>query len=197
MVEPVAELTMTEEGEMVFTEVRPAYSTARQSRRISDDTPPGYQPAARTTLFARDTPEAETSDRRGEDAERYYDRLWRYHHRWDDDRMGRRAFKDKVSVTRALASSLPMSQAERHEAVAFVRAHDGRRFNQCGGILGMALGTLAALRDETVSDYAARLDAPLERRLTNCDRFVEMCARHDVDGAAARKKAKAIRREER
>ena len=197
MVELVAELTMTEAGEMKFDGIRPSYSSARRSRRISDDAPPGSQLGARTTLFARDAPETETSDRRGENAQRYYDRLWRYQHRWDDDRIGRRTFKDKVAVTQAFASSLPMSRAERHEAVAFVQTHDGRRFNQYGGILGMALGTLAALRDETVSDYGERLDAPLERRLTNCDRFVKMCARHDVDGIAARKKAKAIRREER
>lgn len=192
MVRPVAELTQTAEGEVVFAEVRPSYSPASS---ISVDKLEQYQSGPQTNMFAREADEDDQYGRRNESAEAYYTRLWRYHQRWDDDRYGRREFNDKVAVTRALAGSLPVSAAERREAVAFVISHDGRRFNQYGGIVGMALGAFAAIRDEVISERAAQLADPFARRLSRYECFQEICDQHDVDGSGARKKVKQIRRE--
>lgn len=197
MVRPVAELTQTAKGEMIFAEVRPSYSPAS---RTSVDEREQYQQGPRTNLFAREAGERDQYGRRGESAEAYYARLWRYHQRWDDDRYGRREFKDKVAVTRALASSLPVSPYERREAVVFVRSHNGRRFNQYGGILAMALGAFAAIRDEVISVRSEQvndqLENPLERRLSNYECFIEICEQHDVDWYDAHTKVKEIRNRE-
>jgi hypothetical protein len=159
--------------------------------------PSNYQSTARTTFYARDADETYHSDHAGRDAETYYGRVWKYHHRWDDDRSGRRTFKDKLSVTRALASSLPVSKYEQREAIHFVQSHNGKQFNQYGGLIGMALGALAAIRDETISDHKGHLQDPLDWRLTNVERFTEICDRHDIPAVDARKKAKQIRHEDR
>lgn len=177
---PIAELTRIEEGEVVFAEIRSPYQRDQQSETS------GHQTPARSFFYARDAdPESEIN----------YDRLWRLHHRWDDDRIGRRAFKDKVAVTEALAHSLPVSTYEQREAVEFVRLHDGRRFNQNGGILGMALGAFAAVRDEVISARFGQISDPLEQRLTFKQRFKEICRQHDIDPVQARKQAKRMRRE--
>jgi hypothetical protein len=193
MYHPVAELTRVGEENAVFAEVRPSYTPRSET---SIDITEQYQPQARTTIYAREADESHHYDQRGESAESYYTRLWRYHQRWDDDRSGRRTLKDKIVITQALASSLPVSAYERREAVMFVQAHSGRRFNQYGGLPGMALGAFAAIRDEVLSGRASQLDDPFERRLISCDRFTEICEKHDVDGSSAHKKAKRMRRDE-
>ncbi|TYT61772.1 hypothetical protein [Natrialba swarupiae] len=197
MVCPVAELTQTAEGEVVFSDIRPSYSP---TSRTSVDEIAQYQPGSRTDIFACEADESDQYGRRGESAEAYYTRLWRYHQRWDDDRYGRREFKDKIAVTRALGSSLPVSTYERREAVVFVRSHNGRRFNQYGGILAMALGAFAAIRDEVISarsqQLSDQLENPLERRLSTYDCFIDVCEQHDVDWYSAYTKVKAIRNRE-
>jgi len=194
---PVAELTQDAEGDVVFASIAPSYSppsrpaVARMQR---------YRSGPQTNFFAREAAPTDQYGRRGERAETYYTRLWRYHHGWDDDQHGRRTFNDKIAITQALASALPVSAYERREAVVFVRSHSGRRFNQYGGIPSMALGALAAIRDEEISARAKQvsdqLDNPLERRLSSDDGFIDICDQHDVDWYAASTKAKEIRNRE-
>jgi len=197
MIHPIAELTQTDEGDVVFTTIRPSYSP---TSKIAVDRTAQYRKGAKTDLFARDAGTADQYGRRGERAEAYYARLWRYHHQWDDDRHGRRTYKDKIAVTQALAGALPVSVYERREAVVFVCSHSGRRFNQYGGLPAMALGAFAAIRDEEISarstQVSDQLENPLERRLSASGCFIDLCEQHDVDWYAAYTKAKEIRNRE-
>jgi len=197
MIHPVAELTQDGDGNAVFATVEPSYSPPSRSAVSKMKR---YRLGPETNFFAREAATADRRGRRGERAETYYTRLWRYHHGWDDDQHGRRALKDKIAITQALAGALPVSVSERHEAVLFVRSHTGKRFNQYGGLPAMALGAFAAIRDETISarvkQVSDQLDNPLERRLSSDDGFIDICDQHDVDWYAASTKAKEIRNRE-
>lgn len=197
MIHAVAELTQTDEGEVIFAEIQPSYSPTLET---SVEKIEQYQPGPRTNIYAREADGSDQYGRRNENIKAYYTRLWRYHQRWDDDQHGRREFKDKIAITQALASSLPVSIYERNEAVVFVRSHTGRHFNQYGGIPAMALGAFAAIRDEVISARAEQvsdqLDDLLERRLSAFDCFIKICEQHDVDWYSASTKVKELRNKE-
>jgi hypothetical protein len=185
MITTEAVLTQTEEGETVFAKLRSPRQPS--SRQILSDDSAMQRTHARTTFYARN---AERPN------QNHYERLWQYQHRWDADNSGRRTFNDKIAVTEALASSLSVSMYEQNKAVEFVSTHDGTHFNQNGGIVGMALGALAAIRDEVLSASARTTDV-FEQRLVSKSQFEMICEKHNVDGWKACKHAKKMQRETR
>jgi len=127
--------------------------------------------AARTTFRANETEETKK-----------WDRLWKYHHQWDKDETGRRAYQDKINLTKALASTFELSGYQKDRVIKIVDDLDARRFNQIGGIVALSLGAIAYVRDEDAKT--------LDHRILGSDEFEEICDRHDVDGWSACRKVK-------
>ncbi|WP_284013586.1 hypothetical protein [Halobaculum litoreum] len=133
--------------------------------------------SARTTFYAD-----ETGDDRNE---KQYDRLWRHQHDWLRDETSRRTHLDKLRVAAALATAVGITRYQRTRVREIVGSIDGRRFNQNGGIVGLALGAIAYVGDEE----ASRLKS-FDARISGKDRFEEVCERHGVNGARACNKIK-------
>lgn len=134
--------------------------------------------SANTTFYADD---ARTADR-----ERY-ERLWKRHHKWDDDSTARRTHRDKLQVAKALATTLDLSRHQKDRVVGIVDHLNGRRFNRNSGIVGLALGAIAYVGDQDADS--------LEDRILTQNTFTELCERHDVDGWTACKNVKEVYRE--
>lgn len=132
--------------------------------------------SARTTFPAR----------KAKDTERW-NRLWKLHHQWDSDDTGRRAYRDKINLSKALSNALGLSSYQKDRVVSIVAGTNGRRFNQVGGVEALALGAIAYVGEQDAKD--------IDDRILGSDEFEELCNQHEVDGWAACRKVKEIHRE--
>lgn len=132
--------------------------------------------SARTTFHARDAWDTEK-----------WDRLWERQHQWDSDDTGRRTYRDKILLSKALANALSLSSNQKDRVVGIVANANGRRFNQAGGVEALALGAIAYIGEQDAEEF--------EDRILGSDKFENLCDQHDVDGWAACKKVKEIYRE--
>ena len=158
----------------------------------------GPDEAARPFGFAETTFYANEGDADGNKIsnEEKYERLWKYHHQWDDDSTGRRTHKDKLHVAESLASALALSKIQKYRVRGVVANVSGRRFNKNGGIEGLALGAIAYVTDQDIgNDPLQNAEEALSSRMLNSNEFSEFCDQHGVDGWAACKKIKEVYRE--
>lgn len=132
--------------------------------------------SARTTFPAREA----------EDTEKW-DRLWELQHQWDSDDTGRRTFRDKLNISKALANALGLSGHQKDRVIGIVINTTGRRFNQIGGVEALALGAIAYVGEQDAED--------IDDRILGSEEFEEICDQHGVDGWAACRKVKEIYRE--
>ena len=141
--------------------------------------------SSRTTFFEREAESGERETWIG--TRKKWDQLWRHQHGWNDDRIGRRAYYDKMNRAEALSDTFGLSKRQKERVVEIVTDVNGRRFNQIGGVDALAFGTIAAVVDEDVDD--------LDERIVGTEHYEMLCMHHDVDGWAACRKAKEIIRE--
>ncbi|NGM71357.1 hypothetical protein G6M89_20550 [Natronolimnobius sp. AArcel1] len=118
-----------------------------------------------------------------------YDRLWKYHHKWDNDDSARRTHRDKVLLSKSLGNALGLSSAQRDRVVGIVINLNGRQFNQYGGITALALGAIAYIGDQDAQS--------MDERILGTKQFNALCDQHVVDGWAACKKVKEVYRKKR
>lgn len=129
--------------------------------------------SARTTFSAR----------KARDTKKW-NRLWKRHHQWDSDDTGRRTYRDKINLSKALASNLGLASHQKDRVVRIVANLDGRRFNQIGGVEALALGAIAYVRDKDAKD--------LDDRILGSEEFEAVCDQHNVDGWDACRKVKEL-----
>lgn len=150
-----------------------------------------------TTLYARDCREdnKEKESSQKPTPEEFYDRIWKYHHGWNNDTSGRREQKDKIALTQALADEFPISKRETRSAIKLVLETNGRKFNRYGGLEALVLGAIAYVRDLEISsgnfshmDYEQKIEA----RIIGSNKYNIMCNNLGVDGSKAHRQMKRV-----
>lgn len=155
-----------------------------------------------TTLFAKDGLQNKKTNENSAShlPEHAYDRMWRYHHGWDNDDSGRREYNDKIAVTQALADELPITIWEKQCALNIVLQTNGRSFNRCGGLEALVLGAFAYIRDKEISESqfnSENYEDMMNNRIVGSKKYKRVCENHNVDYYKAYKQVKKLKRENR
>jgi len=146
-----------------------------------------------TTLYARDESDSTINSSSVKLPERAYTRLWSYHSGWHSDDTGRREEKDQIAMTQALADELPITNYEKQRALDIIQNIKKKQFNRNGGTIAAILGTLAYVREESLSEGRVHTTDPdqlMELRIMRSDSYQELCSQYDVDYHDALKQVK-------